>query len=135
MLEHRDEITLLIKNLDAVIPTVSNIEPTLGIELHRMRGPELPRSEPNFPPLLDKSPVRRKLEDPPRRPSGWIWILTTVAIRDKDIAIRGRDYVARFVKLTGATTRLTGSAKAEQRFAIWTALNDLATLGSAFITL
>src|SRR5262249_52132729 len=64
LLPLRDKVAVFVENLDAVVGTISNIEPAGGIECNAMCHVELAGPGAVLAPRLDEFPVFRQFDNP-----------------------------------------------------------------------
>src|SRR5204863_7001626 len=80
-----DDPSVLIEDLDAVVPTVGHEDPSSRIHRHRVRRVELAGPFPALAPRLDERSVFGELHDPADGGAG------DVAVCDEDVAVAGDD--------------------------------------------
>ena len=89
LLPFRDEVAVLVEDLDAVVGAIAHEKPPLGIERQRMRAVELALARALVAPFLDEFTGLRKLHD------AIVIAVAGVTVRDEDIAVRSHHHVGR----------------------------------------
>ena len=122
----RDELALLRQDLDAMVVAVGDDQPALGIELERVRRPELARSCSGLADDPEKLPVPVEHRDAPDQIGSRH---VGVALRDVDVAIRrvGHD-VGRIGQGFGRISPHARFPERHQDLAFGTELDDHASL-------
>src|SRR5215813_2336922 len=111
LLPLRDEIAILVEDLNAVVAAVADEEPPLRIDCDRMRRVELPGTRAFPAPRLDEFSILREFHDArvgvPAMPIG-----------DEDVTVRRGDNVAWPIKRVGPVAGNSSLAERHQHFSI-----------------
>src|SRR5262249_27449925 len=109
----RDELAVLIENLDAIVLAITDEQPSSRIEDERVRNIEFARAHAFPAPRLDELSVLVELHDSGIagcRPS------SAVSIRDENVAVGSNRDIGRSIELVEAGSRNTGLAEFHQEF-------------------
>ena len=128
-----EQVPVLVEDLDAVVAAVGDEQPALRVEGEPVGRPELAGPKADLAPLLDEVAVLVELQDPPGRTLRRVGVLSAVAVRDEDVAVRRRDHVARLVELARAAARHPRFAQAHQLLALGAELDHLVPLGARLV--
>src|SRR2546426_4026073 len=121
LLPRFEKFSVLVEDLDAVVPPITNKESAARIHGQRMRRLEVAGSGPLLPPRLDERALLRELHHPRVR-------VPTMAVPDEDVAVRCDEDRRWHVEHIGAIAGDSGLAKRHQDFAVRTQFENLVTL-------